>query len=657
MIQVASDFLMSTAMRHRGLKSLRLSSDLRRGITHSSVDKRIISTNQHKCRFQEGCRPNPHCRSFSTQSVHSLGQLFASKYTTSTKIVAPRPTTQNSSLVRSRVANVFQNNVGSLTRDILQNYDPGSMPPEVKNEAIKCVRYWALSRSQTDIDKGGRILLRLMDEMKCIESPERISNSWVILVESFMMKIKRQRNFDKFCNFGLEVLKRLEKLDHTDPEIKAPILRIYNMTLDGLAKSTRGDSIARIEQLLQHMNRSWKISPDASSYNSLLYAHSIQRKGDSAKRCEAVLREMQRNPRMKMLIDTVSYNIVINAWGKSNDTHAANRAEMILHEMQEHYSNGQLGIKPNLVTFTSVISAWSRKSGTDVEAAKRSEDIFNLLNELKEVDEDLRPNAFTFHAVMNAFSKSSLPGTASKAEELLTKMLERYKAGDKNAKPNIISFSICIKTWATSEEKGKSQQAIALLKQMRALSEEGYDTSPDIGIYNSILRALANDNDEKKASKAENILQQIENSNLYPDLTTYNNVLRSCCTTRSEDKKVQRNAVRIATETLLKIQKGNVIPDPYTFNFFIKVCDRLTFGNEKLKLIKVAFLYCTESGQFSPPVLSLLKNALKPQDLKNVLQIQNDTNLQSLKIEDFPKEWSKQPRRGGRTSNTPTLRS
>jgi len=90
--------------------------------------------------------------------------------------------------------------------------------------------------------------------------------------------------------------------------------------------------------------------------------------------------------------------------------------------------------------------------------------------------------------------------------------------------------------------------------------------------------------------------------------------------------------------------------------FFIKVCDRLcndedyrddgggssSGESEKLKLIKAAFQFCIESGQFSNPVLSILKNTLGHESLKDVLRMKEDEHrsLQNLMISDFPTEWS-----------------
>ena len=586
-------------------------------------------------------RPNFQCRSLSNASAKISREI-------ETRVEREKVGNRRNLAYRSLNPSFLSNNdIMRLSQDILTRKSLDFELSGVK-DATKCVKHWESLGSTESLQMGRKILLRLIKE-----SPKPISHNLAELSASFMQSYKRGTSPDRTYSLAFECLKHLEfQLEsQSHAQIKNSILSVYNIALDSLAKSNRQDKIFRINGALKHMEESSIISPDSLSYNSLLYAHSMQRSKNSAKQCEDFLRNMQRNPNRKMLVDTVSYNIVINAWGKSNDTHAANRATMILREMQERYTDGQVGIKPNLISFTSVINAWSRVSASDIEASQRAEEIFNLLNELSALDSDLRPNAFTFHAIMNAFSNSSLPGTATRAQQFLDKMFQQYKEGDRMSKPNRISFAICIKAWTGDDERGKSQKAHALLAQMQKLHKEGFDTRPDIGTFNFVIRAYANDNVEEKASEAENLLGEIENMNINPNLTTYNNVLRCCCSTRSDDVKIKRNAVRIATETLLKIQQRNIMPDPYTFNFFIKVCDRLTTGEQKLKLIKAAFIYCKKMGQFGAPVLSLLKNTLKPQELKDILQLSDDVDLRLLQIHHVPKEWSKRIK--GQTKSRP----
>ncbi len=455
--------------------------------------------------------------------------------------------------------------------------------------------------------------------------------------------------------------------------------------------------IETIKDIIQRMNDApveWDISPDTITYNSLLYAYSKSSFQNAAKDCEAVfqhMKEMERQQKQlggrqnfnnsNVTVDTISYNIVLDSWAGSNDKRGPDRGMALLREMQDRYLNeGNTNVKPNYRSFTILIKAFSMSN--EIDAAEKANALLDLMEELymDNGDENIKPNLFTYNSVLNAWSKSHLPGSSQRCQDLLDQMLDNccaYSLNDDQVdpdgsnfssdnriiavRPDTVSFAICIKAHANGDEKGSSERALALLKQMMDLSKfYGYNTKPDIGTYNSVLRALANDSEETKATKAECLLRQIlennEDGHLEPDLTTYNNILRCCCTTKSNDLKVRRAAVRIASDTLLRIRQGTrtnnsnrrryddhhrLSPDPYTFNFFIKTCDRLAIDEEeKLKLIKAAFQFCIQEGKFSKPVLSILKNSLKPKDLRDILQLGDFQDLKQLKISDFPRRWS-----------------
>eukprot|EP00553_Chaetoceros_curvisetus_P013306 CAMPEP_0204638090 /NCGR_PEP_ID=MMETSP0717-20131115/38520_1 /ASSEMBLY_ACC=CAM_ASM_000666 /TAXON_ID=230516 /ORGANISM="Chaetoceros curvisetus" /LENGTH=178 /DNA_ID=CAMNT_0051657741 /DNA_START=155 /DNA_END=688 /DNA_ORIENTATION=+ len=136
---------------------------------------------------------------------------------------------------------------------------------------------------------------------------------------------------------------------------------------------------------------------------------------------------------------TISYNAVINAWSKSEcDAKAAIRAEAILNEMLEEwrreraksrgtetghhdddlrYENADNDncteseniVKPDVVSFTSVIDTWA-KSGNKDGAAKA----MNLLKQMErlyveEGQRGMKPNVYTYSACINAFAKSTDP--------------------------------------------------------------------------------------------------------------------------------------------------------------------------------------------------------------------------------------------------------
>ena len=484
---------------------------------------------------------------------------------------------------------------------------------------------------------------------------------------------QRTLNHDDLIHIALDLLQQIEaRLLYQSNEIsinndhqKYPRLRkMYNLIIDIISRQSKSkvndahgsssssslsnnNKISLMQEIIQKMENApyqYKLSPDTTTYNTLLHAYSQRIYNESASDCESLLRRIISSGKPH---DVVSYNIVLKAWSKSNDKNAVEYQLSLLREMEQRYistinntssnMNNKNAIKPNFISFTILFDTLS--TSNDWDAAQKANDILYLMEDMyyKHGDRSLKPSLLTYNTVLNAWSKSGLPGSSQRAQELLERMMNG------NIRPNTVSFAICIKAYARGDERGSSDKALALLKQMIDLStHQNFDTKPDIGTFNSVLRALNNDTTEHRSTKAESILRQIEEMGLTPDLITYNNILRCCCNTKTDDMKLKQITMRIAAEALLSIRKNeHLSPDPYTFNFFIKTCDRLISNRrEKVKLIKGAFQFCKEEGQFSKPVLSIMKNALKPNELRDVLQIDDKRkNLQDLKISDFPEHW------------------
>ena len=99
----------------------------------------------------------------------------------------------------------------------------------------------------------------------------------------------------------------------------------------------------------------------------------------------------------------------------------------------------------------------------------------------------------------------------------------------------------------------------------------GLSTKPDSGTFNSILRAFANDSNDKTVFKAEEILEIIKGLGVPFDLQIYDSILRCCANSRSIDENDKSHAVRVASDVLLKIRESAVVsPDRYTFKSFYK---------------------------------------------------------------------------------------
>ena len=141
-------------------------------------------------------------------------------------------------------------------------------------------------------------------------------------------------------------------------------------------------------------------------------------------------------------------NILIQSLGK------ADKATAILKSVLAD----SLG-NPDIITFPTLINAWAETSLPD--AVNQAFAVLRLLNEHpKYIELGIRPDTFTFSALLKCFSKSNSKTAGKKAVKIADEMDCRYKAGNKNVKPDDISFTLASKTCLRA---GGAERAEALL--------------------------------------------------------------------------------------------------------------------------------------------------------------------------------------------------
>ena len=89
-----------------------------------------------------------------------------------------------------------------------------------------------------------------------------------------------------------------------------------------------------------------------------------------------------------------------------------------------------------------------RKFG-EVGSAAKAENILNHVLE-GEGPVRVRPNTITFNSVIDAWSKSRAQDAAARSEEVLYRMQELYKKGYGDARPDTLSFTSVLHAHANS---------------------------------------------------------------------------------------------------------------------------------------------------------------------------------------------------------------
>ena len=315
--------------------------------------------------------------------------------------------------------------------------------------------------------------------------------------------------------------------------------------------------------------------------------------------------------------DTVTYNGVLKALAKSPSIHGAQQAQDLLEQMEEVHqqqslanrefylkisSNGNdfvegaplITVKPNVRSYSTVMDAWSRRSGKIPNAPQRAQDILERLEHIHASTGDMsyRPNTISYNTVIAAWAKdgifdkahlllekmgpladtisyntvllaiarSALPDAGERAEQLMRKMVVR---------PNARTYTTVIDAWSRSHN---STRALALLCEM----EELYETTGDVSIrpncisYSTVINAYALSREPNKATMAWELLQRMKelsdsgtNVHAKPSLITYNSVLNACATCSSIEHEQVAKMVHVLYREIQ--QDPSLQPDHFTY--------------------------------------------------------------------------------------------
>lgn len=298
----------------------------------------------------------------------------------------------------------------------------------------------------------------------------------------------------------------------------APTTYCVNAVLNAWSKIATNNKVngaaSRAETILKRMEQLYndgerdELRPNTISYNTVISAYARSGEVGSERRAERILRRMDRlsqerdeeeNGDQQQLYsssckpDLISYNTVINAWSRSKNPDGPNRAEAILSHMEKQYQNGLSLIQPDVVSYTSCIAAWARRK-TDIT-----------------------------------------PDMPHRAQQILDKMDEAYKGGNLSAKPTVLSYNTVCNAWAKSRDKDAARQVLAILNQMETMHTSGeMYVKPDIFTYTTCIDALAKEGTKETTEKALQLLNTIEkrynetlDTDIKPNVRTYTSVINA----------------------------------------------------------------------------------------------------------------------------------
>jgi pentatricopeptide repeat protein len=316
---------------------------------------------------------------------------------------------------------------------------------------------------------------------------------------------------------------------YTSSNYRAAI-NTFNCVLSAWATCGRPD---RAQAFLDRVPRD-VIIPNIHSYTILLSAYAKVGDGSAAEQLlDHVCREWQlqqererqiderifgsEKPSDKIRPDVVTWNTVISAWARSSSPDAARRAQALLSRMND--PSNEPSVQPNRRTLNAVLLCWSRSCWKDVP-----DRCLGLLQQMKELyatgELESPPDLFSHVIVINAYTRAGQP---SRAEDLFDEMYRGFMHdGHMHLKPNLQILKSLLKAWALA---GQVERAWAVLGRIRELHDLGVlPTGPDLKEYNIMFLCLLNCHKDSPdcAIKADTLLQEMKkNPKTKSDIHSY----------------------------------------------------------------------------------------------------------------------------------------
>ena len=298
-----------------------------------------------------------------------------------------------------------------------------------------------------------------------------------------------------------------------------------------------------------------KDSLNINVYNALLSAYANAKNVNKCIKILDGLLEKTQGVCGSLVPNVVTYSTVINVMCKEG---MIDEAKKLLDTMIAN------DVQPNVITYNSILAAWSRKAKrySDKDAAMEAERLLNnmerrsleysppdvvsfctVIHALCNANEPQRAEAVlfrmeekerlhvksshTYNALLTCWAKSNVNGAPIRVERLLLRMLQRYRDGITSVKPDKYSYQALIDSYAKCENVGSAEKAEAILLQM---DDKSSTVKPNVYHYNSVLSAWARRCDAYGAQKAESILLQMEGrtgkfSSTMPNAMSYSCVI------------------------------------------------------------------------------------------------------------------------------------
>ncbi len=339
-----------------------------------------------------------------------------------------------------------------------------------------------------------------------------------------------------------------------------------------------------------------------------------------------------------LLPDKVSYTSLLKAIMSDRIPGFATECKAILELMDFEYSKGNLKLKPDLITYGTVINA--------IAIGDFPEECEKLLDKMEKLasegDKDLYPNIICYNTVMNAYGKRRRTDAVIQVERIFNRIDESREKGNVRLKPNVVTYSTFIDALARSNEENKVQRAEALFNQLLEKYNETHDERlcPSTPLWNSLMLLYAESDIHDKADKALETIRRMEKSGNVADTVVYNTLLKACAKSSGRYPDQRDRVIEISKIALeaLRSKKGLKV-DSYAYNSLLWISNNcIDDPEEKQATIKALFKSSCNDGEVNKLVFDTFKRVASHELFFELIGSDKGVSLEALHV---PVEWSR----------------
>ncbi|CAJ1954430.1 unnamed protein product [Cylindrotheca closterium] len=309
--------------------------------------------------------------------------------------------------------------------------------------------------------------------------------------------------------------------NETGNEKLAPTTMSFNTLMNAWVKCTNPSAAPISAERVLEQILAWGdngIRPDPFSFSTVIDAYSRSGLPNATQRAEELFQMMDT---INVKPNVFTYAALQNVYARSGKRDAPNKTLGVLHRMLDAYNEGDAYAKPNVVSYNSVLSAYSRTPS--IESAKKAYEFFlNMEKSPENGGWDVELTRLSYSLAILACTRchdSSLG--ADLGERILIKMERRAIEEEEKRKEvssaapasvtlDFESFNVVVFALSKSRAKDAATRLLKIVDRMQKYVEEGHiHITPNIRTWNAVLLGVARSNVADAPQRAEKILNHM----------------------------------------------------------------------------------------------------------------------------------------------------